>query len=697
MEIVERPHFLEGSGELTTLFRELDWTKTAIGAAASWPQSLKTAIGILLKSQLPMFIAWGPKRIFLYNDAYAPILGNKHPAALGSEFPAIWSEIWTEIEPLVLAVDRGESVFHEDLKFLMNRKGYDEETHFTFSYSPLHGERDEVVGLFCACVETSERKKTEESERRLVRGLKEAERAREELFSFFMQVPAPMVILNGPDHVFMLANALYETYVGRKVVGKTVREAFTEEEVGYYISVLDRVYQTGEPYVGRNLPLALPNADGVPVPTRIDVSYTPFRDEDGNVKGIIGFLQDVTEEYNARANMRKYTEELKAAKEEAERANALKSAFLANMSHEIRTPLGAMIGFADLLREPGLSEQERLGYIDILSRNGESLSVIINDILDLSKVEAGHLTLEFTEAVPEQIAEDVISLLRVKANEKDLILKYEPAPSTPKTVASDPMRIRQILLNLVGNAIKFTSTGSVVLRSSGYEMTGGRAGVCFEIIDTGIGIPAEQRDNVFKMFVQADGSTTRRFGGTGLGLALSRSLSRSLGGDVSISQSEVGSGTTFLVVIADLPERRMAAAASAREERKPAVDLATKSLVGVKVLVVDDAPENQHLIWAYLHKQGATVDTAGNGLEGYKKALAGKYDVVLMDIQMPEMDGYTATQKLRTAGYRKPIIALTAHAMTEVRNKVLQMGANAHLAKPINFKELITTIVHEIH
>lgn len=414
--------------------------------------------------------------------------------------------------------------------------------------------------------------------------------------------------------------------------------------------------------------------------TDYDASGRPIRFD--------GITLDVTKEKNRE-------QELSAAKDEAERANQLKSAFLANMSHEIRTPLGAMIGFADLLRDPGLTGSQRSNYIDILARNGENLSVIIDDILDLSKVEAGHLTLEYTDIYPEQIVEDVISLLRVKAKEKDLALESRIEPDVPATIVSDPTRVRQILLNLVGNAIKFTQFGSVSVRAFGCHADEGRPAVCFEVIDTGIGIPESQKEKIFEMFVQADGSTTRRFGGTGLGLALSRSLARSLGGDIVITQTVQGKGSTFLITIVDQPGRRTSKTAR-REEKLRTPELGERSLEGVKVLVVDDSPDNRHLIWLYLNKQGAIIDSAENGLLGVKMALAGDYDVVLMDVQMPEMDGYAATAKLRQARYRKPIIALTAHAMNEVRQKVLQVGANAHLTKPINPTELVGEIAKQI-
>ncbi|MES3038902.1 MAG: response regulator [Bdellovibrionota bacterium] len=416
----------------------------------------------------------------------------------------------------------------------------------------------------------------------------------------------------------------------------------------------------------------------------VSYSVAPIELGNGRIGSVLEF-RDISEQKRAES-------ELLAAKNEAERANKLKSAFLANMSHEIRTPLGAMLGFADLLRDPGLSKTEHANYIDILTRNGEQLSVIINDILDLSKVEAGHLTLEYTKTHPDEIATDVVSLLQVKAKEKDLALEFNMDPGTPKTIVTDPVRLRQILLNIVGNSIKFTQFGSVKVTSYGCKNEAGRPSVCFEIADTGIGIPADQVDRVFEMFVQADVSMTRKFGGTGLGLALSRRLARSLGGNVEVSKTVAGKGTTFLITIENQSARENTESVIPTEQPAPSQTWAENELEGISVLVVDDAPDNQQLIWHFLNRHGAIVDSAENGLVGYRKALAGNYDIVLMDIQMPEMDGYTATEKLRVAGFQKPIIALTAHAMTEVRKKCMNVGCTDHLSKPINFQQLIGTI-----
>ena len=430
----------------------------------------------------------------------------------------------------------------------------------------------------------------------------------------------------------------------------------------------------------------------------LGITYFKNHPVDKNTLNIIQTLTELAGQAIDRAKV--YEKEIIArktaeiAKDEAERANVLKSAFLANMSHEIRTPLGAMIGFADLLRDPRISQSEHSSYIDILIRNGEQLSVIINDILDLSKVEAGHLTLEYVAAYPEVIATEVVSLLKVKAKEKGLELTYNSDGSTPEKIISDPTRMRQILLNLVGNAIKFTQTGGVYISSRGYKSETGAACMTYEIRDSGIGIPPEQTENIFEMFVQADGSMTRRFGGTGLGLALSRRLARSLGGDVKVKHSEVGKGTVFTMTIEDHPERfdllsKVSKGPPITETDEP---ITTDALQNVRVLVVDDAPDNQFLIRNFLCKRGAKVESAENGLEGFQKAISGRFDVILMDIQMPVMDGYTTTQKLRDHGYKKPIIALTAHAMNEVAKKCLNVGCTDHLSKPIDSKQLIRTI-----
>lgn len=384
-------------------------------------------------------------------------------------------------------------------------------------------------------------------------------------------------------------------------------------------------------------------------------------------------------------------QELQRAKEEAERANQLKSTFLANMSHEIRTPLGAMLGFADILKDPTLPADDRRHYLDILTRNGEQLSSIINDILDLSKVEAGFLNFEHRETNPLQIAFDTASLLDVKAQEKGITLEVHSLPGAPETIVSDPIRLKQILLNIVGNAIKFTSTGGVSLFLSGYTGSQGRPGVRFEVKDTGVGLAPEAAADLFQLFHQADASTSRKFGGTGLGLALSRRLARGLGGDVTLLESRAGQGSTFMIEVQSFADE--APRTTDAETPAPKALSDGKPLIGKRVLVVEDSPDNQKLIQHLLVRRGATVDVASDGQQGVNLALNGRYHVVLMDIQMPVMDGYTATRRLRDLGYPGAIIALTAHAMSEVRLRALGAGYTDHLPKPIHAPELIAAVL----
>ncbi|OYZ10974.1 MAG: hypothetical protein B7Y39_19875 [Bdellovibrio sp. 28-41-41] len=510
-------------------------------------------------------------------------------------------------------------------------------------------------------------------------------------YAFFMEAPVAVCVLEGPNHVFKLANPLYADLVcvsELDLIGKSVFDALPEVLAQGFKPFLDEAFLNGKPFDGKEFPFEVYRQDGTSKNLFIDFVCQPYKNADGKIVGLFSTIIDVTEKVVAIAKYR-------LAKEEAERANELKSAFLANMSHEIRSPLSAMIGFADLLREENLSTEERLRCVDILIKNGQQLEFIINDILDLSKVEAGHLRPEFLATKPKQIAEDVVSLFQVKAKEKNLNLKYLADLSTPEEMVSDPVRVRQVLTNLVSNAIKFTENGSVTIRSLILKTQNDRELMAFEVTDTGLGIYPGQEEKIFEMFVQGEPSTTRRFGGTGLGLALSRKLAKALGGNVIIKSSIPNLGSTFLFTFDDCPEKREMPPEVVEKKKNVTIGALTEGgllLKNVKVLVVDDAPDNQLLIWHFLTKAGALLESAENGLDGFEKAMNGNYDLVLMDVQMPLMDGYTATQRLRESGYKKPIIALTAHAMSEVRKKCLSVGYTDHLTKPINPKDLISCI-----
>lgn len=412
----------------------------------------------------------------------------------------------------------------------------------------------------------------------------------------------------------------------------------------------------------------------------------PLLDQKGAIVKYYGTWTNIEDQKKASI-------ELLEAKTAAEKANELKSAFLTNMSHEIRTPLGAMIGFADLLRDATLKETERQNYLAILHRNGIQLGHLINDILDLSKVETGHLNFEFMQFDVQTLVTDCISLFQVRAREQGVELIFESGPNVPSSIVSDPLRLRQILTNIIGNSVKFTEKGSIRLKIVGDASPSGRSRVCFTIQDSGIGIASEGIPNLFKVFTQADNSITRRYGGTGLGLALSRRLARALGGDLELVETAPGKGSTFRLSV----ENREATSTTVVLENRPLQhkgdEIQKNRLMGLHILIVEDAKDNQQLIERYVTRQGATVEIVENGLEGVRAARARKFDLVLMDIQMPIMDGYTATSELRKGGYSVPILALTAHAMSDIRERCLSAGYSDYLPKPLNSKELIQKIV----
>ena len=381
-------------------------------------------------------------------------------------------------------------------------------------------------------------------------------------------------------------------------------------------------------------------------------------------------------------------EQLESSRREAIEANRAKGDFLANVSHEIRTPLGAILGFSELLMEPATSERDRQIYMKTVRRNGKMLSALINDLLDLAKVESGRMEIERIEFSLGEVLAEVTSELAPMAFAKNVPLVVDRSHGIDDVLSTDPLRLKQILVNVVGNAIKFTSFGSVNVR---VDVQDSRLTV--EIEDTGIGISSAQAARLFQPFQQADTSSTRRYGGTGLGLVLSRKLARALGGDLRLKWSTPGGGTCFeltLQVEISGASLRSAVNIDGASEVQPATAEQARHapLAGKRILVVDDSPDNQVMIARILNLLGAGVDLAGDGLEAVNKAMGRRYDLVLMDLQMPRLGGIEATRMLREKGYLQPIVALTAHALQGDRAKCLSVGCTDYLTKPVPRAEL---------
>lgn len=395
-----------------------------------------------------------------------------------------------------------------------------------------------------------------------------------------------------------------------------------------------------------------------------------------------GITLDMSAEYAGQEELKFARHEADRAREMAEIASESKTRFLANMSHEIRTPLSAIVGYSDLLNGRLAGDTEVETYVDRISRNAGHLGRLIDELLDLSKIEADKLDVELVPVDLERVIDDVFSALHLKADQRGLALGITWDLDRPVNVVTDPVRLAQVLTNIVGNAVKFTEAGSVDV-----AIGLGQGRLRFRVADTGIGLGADQRDKLFEAFSQADPSVSRRYGGTGLGLNLSRKLARLLGGDLWLESSEAGRGSVFVIEVA-------AEVSTATPSAGPVVAAPTfdTALAGRRLLVVDDSPDNRTIVGLYLASAGAEVGEAADGREAVDLALRGNFDLVLMDIQMPTMDGYQAMANLRQLDYPRPVVALTAHAFSEERDRCLGLGFTDYLTKPVNRVTLIETV-----
>ena len=397
------------------------------------------------------------------------------------------------------------------------------------------------------------------------------------------------------------------------------------------------------------------------------------------------------------SDRKEWEESLKQAKTNAETASAMKSAFLANMSHELRTPLAAASGFADLLQnDEHLTAEERKSFAATIKRNTKVLTQLIDDILDLSKIEAGKFSIRSELVDLCDLINDVLLTLSATAKPRGIELSIDSQGLIPMRITSDRLRLRQILMNIIGNAIKFTPAGSVSVCVRLLDpSTDGSQKLAFIVRDTGIGISNKLKDQLFQPFAQGDASNTRRYGGAGLGLALSRRLAQALGGDIELTSSRPNRGSTFTITVAtgSLVEIPTLNHINERQTHLMSQKINTvPALQGLHILVAEDAPDNQLVLKKILVSQGATVAVVSNGFEAIEATENASFDVILMDLQMPQMDGIEATRTLRGRGIKTPIIALTAHALNEERMRSAAAGCNNHLTKPIDSSKLIETL-----
>ena len=419
----------------------------------------------------------------------------------------------------------------------------------------------------------------------------------------------------------------------------------------------------------------------------------PIYDNKSDVAKWFGTNTDITENLIAE-------EELKKARDAAEAANRSKTQFLANMSHEIRTPMNAILGFSELLSDKDLDEDLRAEHLHRIRLNGEHLLSLIDDILDLSKVEAGQMTTEKQWFNLTELIDETVAGVSVLAHKKNLEILLDYDDNVPESVNADPVRLRQVFTNLLSNAVKFTEVGQIKIRVRCLAENAIRR-LRLSVEDTGIGISEDAQAAIFRPFSQADSSVTRKYGGTGLGLSLSRRIAQVMGGSLTLawSRAHEGSCFTFEIPVNDISQEFVHKEKTPLKFSSPENSTVDRDLRGhgAQILLAEDSPDLEALMRFYVEREGYHVDSAHNGEEAIALAKAHDYDVVLMDVQMPLLDGLEATRRLRKLGYKKPIVALTAHALRDDVRKSLDAGCDAHLSKPVDRKDLLLALRRFAH
>jgi PAS domain S-box-containing protein len=582
--------------------------------------------------------------------------------------------------------------------------GEPEERFWSATHTPILDDSGEVAFILQHTVDITELerlRRADASEEAGVLGRAQQVQATNELLGaevkdlrrLFEQAPGFVCFLRGPEHVFELVNDSYEHLVGKRgIAGKKIRDVLPELEGQGYLELLTRVYSTGVPYVGRAMQVSLERG-GVLEPAFVDFVYQPISDARGKVVGIFVQGYDITEQKKSEAQREKLENERMAlldraerARAEAERANQLKDEFLATVSHELRTPLTAILGWLHIMRGGKLPPDRTTRALETIERNARAQAQLVEDLLDVSRIMSGKLQLEVELVEITSVIEAALESVRPAAQAKSLEIVV--AGASRAKVMGDATRLQQIVWNLLSNAVKFTPEGGRIT----VRIDDQRSPIEIVVTDTGKGIDESFLPHVFDRFRQAEGSTSRSYGGLGLGLAIVRHLTELHGGTITAASEGPGKGSTFTL---RLPASRAKASLPAIDEpsREPP---SLPRLDGLRLLVVDDEEDTRDLLREIFERQGAKVSAAASSDEAIDEIDRARPDIVLCDIGMPGEDGYGFVKRLRARtpdkGGKTPAIALTAFARTEDRTRALLAGFRAHVPKPIDTAELVAVV-----
>jgi signal transduction histidine kinase/CheY-like chemotaxis protein/HPt (histidine-containing phosphotransfer) domain-containing protein len=680
-------HF-PGSTEMHGRVNAHNWSTSPLGPVEHWSHSLKTLVGTVLASRYPMILSWGPQYTQIYNDGYSELIGRKHPDDLGADLRKSLEEGWDVLGPLVdSAIETGVATWIPALQLLLERHGYREESYFSVSHAPAMDDDGSKTGMLAICNEVTQQV-IDERRLGLMRDISiESENHRD--FETITARLLDVVSTNALDVPFISLFLNHDDDL-RHAAGSNdavLRDPSFWKSIGLcngVASVLripaDADF-TGGPWgdaVQQAIaqPLAPPNTSspigmivyGVSPNRALDTTYRSFFDTltrqiAVSIGNVIAYQQE---------------RERVFALQELDR---VKTAFFNNMSHEMRTPLNAIVGGSTLLAGTPL-DATQIEYMQMIQTSSNHLLSIINDFLDYAKLDARKVEYHQASFEIRTWLTDTIDLVSVRAQEKSLELRCHVDDSVPRFGMGDEGRLRQVVLNLLSNAVKFTHSGSVSIYASHSGET-----LCFQVSDTGEGIPPDRIESVFEAFSQATSSVST---GTGLGLSITRSLVEGMGGSVEVT-STLGAGSTFIV---NIPV--------ARTDTPPVVaptddyDTTFATRHPHHILVAEDHPVNQKVITALLGRLGYSVDIADDGIQAVEMVLRNDYDLVLMDVQMPKLDGLTAARQIADAlpaPQRPRVVALTANARHEDREQALAAGMSGYMTKPITMPVLARTLV----
>jgi PAS domain S-box-containing protein len=773
------PAFFAGNSAMARLMRSHDWARTAVGAPQQWPQSLRSVVNLMLGSGFPMFVAWGPQLEMLYNDGYAEILGRKHPASLGTPFRQVWYDILDDIMPFVQRALAGETFFMENLPLRMRRKGEEEDTWFTFSYSPVVDEQGRTAGFYCACAETTATVLAEQNHRQ----------QQERLQEIFAQAPGFVAVVRGPRHVFEVVNPGYQQLTGhRPLLGLEVREALPEVVSQGYLDLLDHVYRTGRPYAGSGAQVTLNREPGgEPSEAVVDFVYQPLRDRAGEVEGIFVYGHEVTVQNQAQqallafsnsipaiaweatasgkllrfnsqwqaftgqeerralvygwsealhpedaphmweawkaahASGQEWTvdhrlrradgswrwfltravpqkdsggrvlrwfgttsdiEEARRAAQALQAADRQKDEFLATLAHELRNPLAPIRTAVHLLSMPGVAEHTRTRAVEIVGRQVSHMSRLLDDLIDVARITQRRLVLKPEWVRVQSVVDTAIEAATPAAEARRHTLTA--AMEQPQQwVHADPVRLAQVLSNLLNNACKYTDPGGQVR----LEVRGDGADILFAVTDSGIGMSAEALQNVFAMFAQEQSALERSEGGLGIGLALAKGLVELHGGSICASSPGIGGGSRFEVRLPNAPRAEDEAGA-----QTAAAPGATGS--GRVVLLADDNVDAVEVLAELLRMADHEVHVASDGTAAAELAARVRPQVMVLDIGMPGLNGYEVARQVRAQPWGRGtlLVAATGWGQEEDRRKAMDAGFDLHLTKPFSPEQLLEAI-----